>query len=94
MKKEIKIIILAWILAALVAAGIIGCQKVMQARAIREYNDYDRFKIIEEYRDGWELVDKDTGYGYFRFYGGSGTVPLFDEYGKPYTENGWRDRGT
>lgn len=94
MRKEIKYIIIAWILAALVAAGVIGCQKVMRMRAAREYNDYSRFKVIEEYRDGWEIVDKDTGYGYFRFSGGEGTVPLFDEYGEPYTENGWRDRGT
>ena len=74
------------VLAVCIAALTTGCEK-------NDRDEYYRFKTIREYKDGFEMVDKDTGYGYFKFYGGGGVVPLFDEYGNPYRENGWRDIG-
>lgn len=84
--RGIKVLILAAVTAMVVA----GCGKRQQIPR----NGYNRFKVVERYKDGSEIVDKDTGYGYFIFYDGQGIVPLFDEYGHPYQENGWRDRGT
>lgn len=77
----------AILLAAAVAAGLGGCGAY---RGI-EKNGYYRFKTVATYKDGWEVVDKDTGFGYFIFNGGGGTVLLLDEDGNPYRENGWRD---
>ena len=76
------------VLIILVVVVLTGCSKI-------PYNDYCRFKTIERYKDGVEVVDKDTGYGYFIFNNdrGNGVIPLYDEYGQPYQENGWRDRG-
>lgn len=82
MKKIIAIMI-----ATAVAAGLGGCGAY---RGI-EKNGYYRFKTVATYKDGWEVVDKDTGFGYFIFNGGGGTVILLDEDGNPYRENGWRD---
>ena len=44
------------------------------------HNGYARFKTIETYLDGYEVVDTDTGWSYFVFSGG-GIVPLYDDYG-------------
>lgn len=77
-----------YILLVLIAAALSGC-----GRAKIPYNDYSRFKTVEVYRDGWEVVDTDTGWSYFVFSGG-GMVPLFDEYGHTYRANGWRDIGS
>lgn len=57
------------------------------------HNGYARFKTIETYLDGYEVVDTDTGWSYFVFSGG-GMVPLYDEYGHTYRANGWRDIGS
>ena len=66
---------------------------VTRRRRSVEHNGYRRFKVVEEYKDGWEVVDTDTGYSYFMLTSGE-TVPIFDEYGDPYRANGWRDYGT
>lgn len=81
--------IIAAAITAAVAVGIAGCG---QRRHVEE-NGFSRFKIVATYEDGWEIVDTDTGNAYFRFAGGGGMVPLYDEYGKPYKSNGWRDIG-
>ena len=78
----------ALILAAAIAAGATGC-----GYSHIPHNDYNRFKVVETYRDGWEIVDKDTGYGYYILSGRDSVIPLYDEYGAPYKENGWRDEG-
>lgn len=80
---------IAILIAAAVAVGSGGCG----ARNGIEKNGYYRFKTVATYKDGWEVVDKDTGFGYFIFNGGGGTVLLLDEDGNPYRENGWRDYG-
>ena len=56
------------------------------------HNGYDRFKVVETYLDGYEVVDVDTGWSYYVFNGG-GIVTLYDEYGDTYRANGWRDFG-
>ena len=76
-----------YILVVLIAAALSGC-----GRTKIPYNGYSRFKIVESYRDGWEVVDTDTGWSYFLFSGG-GMVTLYDEYGQTYRANGWRDIG-
>lgn len=83
MKKLLMVIALA------VAMTAGGCGR----RPPIAHSDYSRFKTVETYRDGWEVVDTDTGYSYFVFSGGNGIVPIFDEYGEPYKANGWRDIG-
>lgn len=87
MKRACFIAIVLLILLS-ISTGVTGCGM----RGVEE-NGYYRFKIVETYKDGQEIVDKDTGYGYFQFSGGGGIVPLYDEYGNPYKENGWRDKG-
>ena len=74
--------------AVLVIALLVGC-----GRRDVEKNGYNRFRVIERYKDGYEIVDVDTGNGYFVFYDNYTCIPLYDEYGKPYKENGWRDYG-
>lgn len=58
-----------------------------------EKNGYYRFTTVATYKDGWQVVDKDTGFSYFIFSGGAGVIPLFDEDGHLYRANGWRDYG-
>ena len=58
-----------------------------------EKNGYNRFKKIAIYKDGYEVVDQDTGIGYFVFYNTRGAVVLYDEQGNLYRPNGWRDYG-
>lgn len=85
MKKHI----IAFFLTAAVALGTAGCGHYQPV----EKNEFSRFRTVATYKDGWEIVDKDTGNTYFSFTGGGGVVPIFDEYGKPYKANGWRDYG-
>lgn len=88
--KRIIVIIGAALIAVLLLVGCGNRQEISR-------NGYERFKVVERYRDGYEVVDKDTGYGYFIFYEnarGSAALPLYDEYGNPYQENGWRDYGS
>lgn len=88
--KRIAVIIGAALIAVLLFVGCGSRQPIPR-------NGYARFKVVERYRDGYEVVDKDTGYGYFIFYEnarGSAALPLYDEYGNPYQENGWRDYGS
>lgn len=89
MCKRIIVIIGAALIAVLLIVGCGSRQEIPR-------NGYERFKVVEYYSDGYEVVDKDTGYGYFIFYErekGGNALPLFDEYGNPYQENGWRDYG-
>lgn len=80
MKKILFLLVISLLLT--------GCR-----RTTIEKNGYARFRVIETYKDGREVVDVDTGKGYFIFNSHLGVVPLYDEYGHPYIENGWRDYG-
>lgn len=82
MRKKILLICL------ITAANLTGCRNNPKI----PHNDYERFKVVETYRDGYEVVDRDTGWSYFIFSGG-GMVTLYDEYGQTYRANGWRDIG-
>lgn len=86
--SEVKAILIA--LGVVIALLLAGCSGTRQGI---EENGYRRFKAVAKYADGVEIVDKDTGFGYFIFNGGGGTVLLLDEDGNPYRENGWRDIG-
>lgn len=86
--SEVKAILIA--LGVVIALLLTGCSG---PRHGIEENGYRRFKAVATYADGTEIVDKDTGFGYFVFSGGGGIVPLLNEDGNPYRENGWRDFG-
>ena len=84
----------AIILAAGIAAGVTGCGVPGEPFPVGR-NSYDRFRVVETYGDGAVLVDKDSGIGYYRYtYGGSFAMfPIYDEDGRLYRPNGWRDYG-
>lgn len=82
MKKVIAII-----LAGLVIAGC--------GRNTIERHDEQRLKCVEQWRDCYILVDKETGVGYLMKSdsGGVAITVMYDADGEIYRPNGWRDVG-
>ena len=93
MKGFIKVMFCLVAVFVLAIALTVGVTKVLRKHQGIERNGYRRFKTVETYEDGCEIVDTDTGWTYFRFYDTGSVVPVFDEYGNTYRANGWRDFG-
>lgn len=85
---NMKKMIMTAAIAAAVAMTVTGCG----SRRPIERNAFYKFQATAAYKDGWEIVDKDTGNAYFVFKDG-GVVPLFDDNGQLHKANGWRDIG-
>lgn len=83
--SEVKAILIA--LGVVIALLLTGCSG---PRHGIEENGYRRFKAVATYADGTEIVDKDTGFGYFVFSGAAASCLFWMKTG---THTGRTDGG-
>lgn len=77
-------------LCTLILFSLTGCKNQEEVEIEGSTLDY-RFQKIKQYDDVCTYYDKETGYIYFRDYGGyqGGYTILLNKDGKPYKYEGW-----
>lgn len=86
MKRSMKYLIAIWIVAILLAVGLL----ISAVRSIDSKKETtNRMKVVERGAGYKIMVDTNTGICYLSTDGG--VTVMYDHEGVPYIENGWRD---